>query len=158
MSRIAVLICLSSFLRAQAPIDTIYGLLGRTLESPFAGFVGLVPLGTFQRKQWYRSPRDTSWEGVPLKEVKYAFYRGRLHTIQIKIEGEEASQAALVLLRTFFGEGKQEGYAPRYRWMGNRAYLIYDQNILTRNTEIRLESLLLQRQLEEDAFREWGRR
>ncbi|MCX8111586.1 MAG: hypothetical protein N3E49_00090 [Bacteroidia bacterium] len=146
------------WLGAQVPIDSIYGLLGRSLESPQSAFSGLIPKGSFQRKTWYRSSTDTSWEGIPLKEVKYGFYKGKLHTIQIRIEGPEASEAALVLLETYFGRGKQEGYAPRYRWVGQKAALLYDQNILTRNTEIRLESLVLQRELEQDAYREFQSR
>ncbi len=140
---------------AQMPVDSIYGLLGRQLESPIAAFAGLIPKGTFQRKHWYRSPVDTVWEGIPLAEVRYAFYRGKLHTIVIRVEGPEASEAMRVLLETLFGPGKQDGYAPRYRWIGQRATLLYDQNILTRNTEVRMESLVLQRQLEADAYKEF---
>jgi len=98
------------------------------------------------------------WEGIRLAEVRYAFYRGKLHTIQVRVEGEEASRALLLLLETFFGPGKQDGYAPRYRWVGQRASLLYDQNILTRNAEVRLESLVLQRQLEKDAYEEFRQR
>ncbi len=143
---------------AQAPIDSIYGLLGHTLEAPQSSFAGLIPKGTFQRKAWYRSTTDTVWEGIRLAEVKYAFYKGKLHTIQIRIEGEDASAAALVLLEVLFGKGKQDGYAPRYRWIGQRATLLYDQNILTRNTEIRMESLTLQKELERDAYQDYQRR
>jgi len=139
-------------------VDSVYGLLGRTLEAPLSSFSGLIPKGTFQRKVWYRSALDTVWEGIRLAEVRYAFYRGRLHTIQVRVEGEEASQALRVLLETLFGPGKQDGYAPRYRWVGQRATLLYDQNILTRNAEVRLESLVLQRQLEKDAYEEFRRR
>ncbi|RMF46548.1 MAG: hypothetical protein D6750_10200 [Bacteroidetes bacterium] len=143
---------------AQSPVDSIYGLLGRSLESPVSDFSGLLPKGTFQRKVWYRSSLDTMWEGIRLAEVRYAFYRGKLHTIQVRVEGEEASRALLLLLETFFGPGKQDGYAPRYRWVGQRASLLYDQNILTRNAEVRLESLVLQRQLEKDAYEEFRQR
>jgi len=143
---------------AQSPVDSVYGLLGRSLESPVSEFAGLLPKGTFQRKVWYRSSLDTVWEGIRLAEVRYAFYRGRLHTIQVRVEGEEASRALLLLLETLFGPGKQDGYAPRYRWVGQRAALLYDQNILTRNAEVRLESLVLQRQLEKDAYEEFRRR
>lgn len=142
-------------LHAQQSIDEVYGLLGRSLESPLVSFSGLIPKGTFGRKAWYRSPSDTLWEGIRLAEVRYAFYRDKLHTIQVRIEGAEASEAMRVLLETLLGPGKQEGYAPRYRWIGQRATLIYDQNILTRNTEVRLESLVLQRQLERDAYKQF---
>lgn len=147
-----------ALLWAQSPVDSVYGLLGRSLESPVSLFSGLLPKGTFQRKVWYRSTLDTVWEGIRLAEVRYAFYRGKLHTIQVRVEGEEASRALLVLLETMFGPGKQEGYAPRYRWVGQRAALLYDQNLLTRNTEVRLESLVLQRQLERDAYEEFRHR
>lgn len=143
---------------AQSSVDSVYGLLGRPLESPASLFSGLLPKGTFQRKVWYRSTLDTVWEGIRLAEVRYAFYRGKLHTIQVRVEGEEASRALLVLLETRFGPGKQDGYAPRYRWIGQRATLLYDQNLLTRNTEVRLESLVLQRQLEQDAYEEFRQR
>ncbi|MEN3040042.1 MAG: hypothetical protein ABDH66_00685 [Bacteroidia bacterium] len=143
---------------AQSAVDSIYGLLGYSLETPQSAFKGLIPKGTFQRKAWFRSTTDTIWEGIRLAEVKYAFYKGKLHTIQLRVEGAEASAATLVLLETYFGPGKQDGYAPRYRWIGQRASLIYDQNILTRNTEIRMESLVLQRELERDAYLEFRSR
>ncbi|MCS7189388.1 MAG: hypothetical protein RMJ66_06345 [Bacteroidia bacterium] len=149
-------VCMLLF--AQPPIDTLYGLLGRKLEMPKAAFSGLLPKGSFQRKVWYRSTLDTLWEGIRLAEVRYAFYQDKLHTIQIRVEGAEASEAMRILLETLLGPGQQEGYAPRYRWTGQRAYLIYDQNILTKNTEIRIESLVLQRQLELDAYREFQSR
>ncbi len=147
-----------ALLQAQQSLDEVYGLLGRSLEAPLSSFSGLIPKGTFGRKAWYRSPADTLWEGIPLAEVRYAFYREKLHTIQVRVEGDEASKALLVLLETLFGPGKQDGYAPRYRWIGQRAVLVYDQNILTRNTEVRLESLVLQRQLERDAYRQFDDR
>lgn len=149
--------CLLSvaFLWAQAPIDSLYGLLGYQLETPRSAFGGLIPKGTFQRKVWYRSSTDTLWEGIRLAEVRYAFYRDRLHTIQIKVEGTEASEAMRVLLETLLGPGKQDGYAPRYRWIGQRATLLYDQNILTKNTEVRLESLVLQQELEREAYKDF---
>lgn len=152
------LIACCTLLWAQAPVDSIYGLLGYVLESPQSSFRGLIPKGTFQRKGWYRSTTDTVWEGIPLAEVKYAFYKEKLHTIQLRIEGADASAAMLILLETYFGKGKQDGYAPRYRWVGQRAVLTYDQNILTRNTEVRMESLILQRELERDAYRDFNRR
>ncbi|MCS7296891.1 MAG: hypothetical protein RMK19_06865 [Bacteroidia bacterium] len=149
---------LTLFLWAQSPIDSLYGLIGYQLEMPRSAFSGLIPKGSFQRKVWFRSPTDTLWEGIPLAEVKYAFYNDKLHTIQIKVKGADASAAMLVLLQTLFGQGKQEGYAPRYRWIGERATLLYDQNILTKDTEIRMESLILQRQLERDAYRSFEAR
>ncbi|MCX7606858.1 MAG: hypothetical protein N2170_06310 [Bacteroidia bacterium] len=139
----------------QASIDSLYGLLGKQLEAHRSTFPGLIPKGTFQRKSWYRSSVDTVWEGIRLAEVRYAFYRDRLHTIQVYVHGPEASEAMRIVLEAYLGKGKQEGYAPRYRWVGQKAVLLYDQNILTRNTEVRLESLVLQRQLERDAFREF---
>lgn len=148
----------ASFALAQVPIDTLYGLLDKKLETPRTYFRGLIPKGTFQGKVFYRSTEDTIWHGVRLVEVKYGFYRDLLHTIQIRVEGEEASQQLLILLQTFFGEGKQEGYAPRYRWQGNKATLLYDQNILTRNTLVRMESLELQKKLEREVLRDYDRR
>ncbi|MEN2992821.1 MAG: hypothetical protein ABDH91_04630 [Bacteroidia bacterium] len=150
--------CALALLWLQLPLDTLYGLLGRKLESPITEFAGLIPKGTFQRKQWYRSSLDTMWEGIPLAEVRYAFYQNKLHTIQLRVHGKEPSAAMLVLLETLFGKGKQDGYAPRYRWVGQKAVLLYDQNILTQNTEVRLESLVLQRKLEEDLYYEYNRR
>lgn len=93
---------------AQQSIDDVYGLLGRSLEAPLSSFSGLLPKGTFGRKVWYRSSTDTVWEGIRLAEVRYAFYREKLHTIQVRIEGAEASEAMRVLLETLFGPGKQD--------------------------------------------------
>ncbi len=143
-----------------ASVDSVYGLLDLRLEMPQSAFSPstLIPKGTFQRKTWYRWAVDTSWMGVPISQVQLAFYRQKLHTIELKTATDQDSEALLVILQTLFGTGKQEGYAPRYRWQGQKATLLYDQNLLTRSATIRLESLVLQRQLEADVYRDYNRR
>lgn len=152
---------LSGILLGQpALIDSVYGLAGLSLEMDRHSFSpsSLIPKGTFQRKAWYRWAVDTAWQGIPLSEIHLAFYRDKLHTIEIKLSRPEDAEAFLILLETYLGKGKQDGYAPRYRWQGERASLLYDQNILTKTTLIRLESLVLQRQLERDVYREYQSR
>ncbi len=148
------------FLGQPAAIDSVYGLVGLSLEMDRRAFSpsSLIPKGTFQRKAWYRWAVDTTWQGIPLSEIHLAFYRDKLHTIEIKLSRPEDAEAFLILLETYLGKGKQDGYAPRYRWHGERASLLYDQNILTKMTVIRLESLALQRQLERDVYREYQSR
>lgn len=142
------------------PVDSVYGLLDLKLETPQSAFSpsALIPKGTFQRKSWYRWAVDTSWMGVRIGQIHLAFYRQKLHTIELKTASEQESEALLIILQALFGEGKQDGYAPRYRWQGQRASLLYDQNILTRSATIRLESLALQHQLEADVYKEYNRR
>ncbi len=144
----------------SAAVDTLYGLIGLSLEMDKAAFspVSLIPKGTSQRKVWYRWAVDTAWQGIPISEVQLAFYRNKLHTIEVKLIRPEEAEAFLVLLETFFGKGVQDGYAPRYRWQGQQAALLYDQNILTRVTTVRIESLVLQRQLERDVYRDYQSR
>jgi len=141
-------------------IDSVYGLAGLSLEMDRHSFSpsSLIPKGTFQRKAWYRWAVDTAWQGIPLSEIHLAFYRDKLHTIEIKLSRPKDAEAFLILLETYLGKGKQDGYAPRYRWQGEKAFLLYDQNILTKTTVIRLESLVLQRQLERDVYREYQSR
>jgi hypothetical protein len=144
----------------SAPVDTLYGLIGLSLEMDKAAFspATLIPKGTSQRKVWYRWAVDTAWQGIPIREVQLAFYRDKLHTIEVRLTRSEDAEAFLVLLETFLGKGVQDGYAPRYRWRGERAALLYDQNILTRVTTVRIESLALQRQLERDVYRDYQSR
>jgi len=144
----------------SAPVDTLYGLIGLSLEMDKAAFspATLIPKGTSQRKVWYRWAVDTAWQGIPIREVQLAFYRDKLHTIEVRFTRPEDAEAFLVLLETFLGKGVQDGYAPRYRWRGERAALLYDQNILTRVTTVRIESLALQRQLERDVYRDYQSR
>ncbi len=144
----------------QAAVDSLYSLAGLSLEMDQSKFSPalLIPKGTHQRKAWYRWAVDTSWQGVPLKEIQLAFYRGKLHTVELKLARPEDAEAFLILLEAYLGKGSQDGYAPRYRWLGERAMLLYDQNILTKVTTIRMESLVLQRQLERDVYREYQRR
>jgi hypothetical protein len=140
-----------------AAVDTVYGLVGLSLEMDKRAFspASLIPKGTFQRKTWYRWAVDTAWQGISLGEIHLAFYRDKLHTIEVKLFRSEDAEALLVLLETYLGRGKQEGYAPRYRWSGQRAIVVYDRNILTGVTTVRAESLVLQRQLERDVYREY---
>jgi hypothetical protein len=147
-----------ALLTAQgALIDSLYGLGELRLETMEAAFAPsqLIPKGTFQRKVWYRWAVDTSWMGTSLGEVQLAFYRKKLHTIELRVTKPSDAEALLVLLELHFGKGKQDGYAPRYRWQGQRAQLLYDQNLLTKVTTIRLESLVLQKQLERDMYKDY---
>ncbi len=152
---------LGFLLGQQVTIDSVYGLPGfLSLEIDRRAFSSssLIPKGTYQRKTWHRWDVDTAWQGIRIQEIQLAFYRDKLHTIEVKLSRSEDAEAFLVLLETYLGKGKQDGYAPRYRWQGERASLLYDQNILTKTTVIRLESLVLQRQLERDVFREYQSR
>lgn len=151
---------LGILLSQQAAIDSMYGLAGLSLEMDRRAFSSssLIPKGTHQRKTWYRWDVDTAWQGIRIQEIQLAFYRDKLHTVEMKLSRPEDAEAFLVLLETYLGKGKQDGYAPRYRWQGERASLLYDQNILTKATVIRLESLVLQRQLERDVYKEYQSR
>ncbi|MCZ2355802.1 MAG: hypothetical protein LC115_03765 [Bacteroidia bacterium] len=132
-------------------LDSDNGFFGLTFGKDIRDFPTLKHSRKALWKHEYINPNDSlSFLQVKFYSVHYIFYKNQLHSIRIKIEGDEMSQRFLAILKDYYGEGEQAGRAPRYYWKGKLVYLVYDQNLLTQNTEVRFESVLIQRELEKD--------
>lgn len=132
-------------------LDHDNGFLGLTLGKDIQEFPTLKHVRKALWKHEYINPNDSlRFLHIKFQQVYYVFYRNRLHSIHIKIAGDEMSQQFLALLQDYYGGGEQAGRAPRYYWKGKLVYLVYDQNLLTRNTDVRFESILMQKELEKD--------
>lgn len=95
------------------------------------------------RYHWGSCPK--SYAGVRFSEVEFQFFKNRLHSIVINLNGDKDSQAFLELLKLFYGEGVQLGMAPNYTWEGKEVKLTYEQNLFTKNTVVVFESVEVQR-------------
>lgn len=151
--------CLTSLiLCAQSGLlDEEYGLLGYRLETKIEKISGLRCLGTFQFKRKCLKTDTLYFDEIPVKKAIFYFYQNRLHSMEFFFEGRENAQTVLLYLKLKYGEGIQKGYAPHYEWYGQRTILVYDENLLTGNAVVRVESIPLQRQLERDYIQLYGR-
>jgi len=151
--------CLGTLL-VQSQTDSLdreYGLLGYRLETPIEKISKIHCSGTFQFKQKCISTESLFFEAIPVKKAIFYFYQNRLHSMELHFEGRENSQTALLYLQLKYGEGLQKGYAPHFEWHGERTLLVYDENLLTGNAVVRIESIPLQQQLEKDYIHLYGR-
>ncbi len=107
--------------------------------------------GMFQLKQkCFPVPMPEKYNDIPIKKITLYFYKDKLHSIEIKTEGEQASQTMLLELQMKYGNGKQVGYAPHYEWKTPNILLTYDENLLTGNAIITFLHIPTQKQLEKD--------
>lgn len=132
-------------------LDNENGFFGLTFGQDIKDFPSLKHVRKALWKHEYTNSSDSlRFLQIKFQQVHYVFYRNRLHSIRIRVAGDEMSQQFLALLKEYYGEGEQVGRAPRYYWKGKLVYLVYDQNLLTHNADVRFESILIQRELEKD--------
>jgi hypothetical protein len=92
---------------------------------------------------------DTLWVGgVRIDKTRLFFFRRRLHSAELTVRGQANAEVLLWWLQTQFGEGEQMNSAAWYRWRGQLVVLSYEQNILTRDAIVRIESISMQRAIE----------
>ncbi len=148
-----------SFLFSQdlSRLEKERGFLGYVLGGSKAEQGNLDCRGFFQLKQkCFPVPMPKQYEDVPIKKVTLYFYNQKLHSLEIKIEGEQASQTMLLYLQMKYGEGKQDGYAPHYTWQSENILLVYDENLFTHNATITFLHIPTQKQLEKDYRKMYG--
>lgn len=136
-------------LQAQSmdALDEQYGFLGYSFEMPLDSVKTLRMKDRYLKKQRYVPINGSlSLLDVELSRVYFLFYEGRLHSVMIRTEGEEESDNVLNTLNMLYGAGKQDGFAPRYNWKGERTTIFYDKNLLTKNAEIVVESVPMQKE------------
>lgn len=128
-------------------LDQQYGFLGYSFEAHVDSVQGLRMQDRYLKKQRYVPANGPlTLLDVELSKVFFLFYEGRLHSVMIRTEGAEESERALEALNMLYGPGKQDAMAPRYNWQGDRTTIFYDQNLLTKNAEIVVESIPMQKE------------
>lgn len=132
-------------------LDADYGFFGVKLGDTLGRMPGMTRTGKYLKKDVYMRANQTMTAGsAELSRVEYLFYKERLHSIRIKTADDDNAQALLELLQAFYGEGKQDGMAPVYRWEGKRVRLKYEQNMLGKQAEVILESREIQNLFEQE--------
>jgi hypothetical protein len=129
--------------QSNEALDQQYGFFDIKLETKLGNMPeqGLEKVGTYMKKDRYALKQKTyNMGGVDFRFVHYLFWEGELHSIFIRTEGRESSQQFLELLVAFFGPGKQDGFAPRYTWQGQRVRMKYDRNMISGNADIHIVS------------------
>lgn len=132
-------------------LDDLYGFFGAQFEDSTTSIPHLQFKGNYQKKRRFRQTEvPAAIAGVTFEFVDYLFYNKQLHSIFVRTAGIQSSQAFLEHLQLLFGEGVQDGMAPRYTWQGERVELFYDRNLLTGNADIVFTSLPMQKVFKKD--------
>lgn len=118
---------------AQAPEEeAIMGYqLGMHLDS--IPKQNLLKMGKFQKLYRYdRQDADLSLNGMKLVYVRLFIWDNHLHSIEIKVSGEDGDTYK-ALLKAFHGEGKQQdAMGFRYQWFLPTSRILWDQNLATK--------------------------
>lgn len=144
-------------------LDSVRGLgpirLEGTIEYLSAALGTLRRIGSFQRTERYAPAMDTLWlGGVRVDKTRLYFYRRRLHSAELTVRGRANAEVLLWWLQAQFGPGEQLNSAAWYRWRGQLVGLNYEQNILTRDAIVRIESISIQRAIERGLASEMNER
>jgi len=144
-------------------LDSVRGLgpirLEGTIEYLSASLGTLRRIGSFQRTERYAPAMDTLWlGGVRVDKTRLYFYRRRLHSAELTVRGRANAEVLLWWLQAQFGPGEQLNSAAWYRWRGQLVGLNYEQNILTRDAIVRIESISMQRAIERGLASEMNER
>lgn len=155
-----VALCLLPMLAcAQQPIlDAQNGFFDIQLGDSLVHFPDWKRKGSYEKKaRFYNPEQELTYGDVEFVFVDYLFYEGRLHSIFIRTRGEASSKKFLELLEALYGEGEQDGMAPRFTWNGNKVSLFYDRNLLTGNADIKFTSIPVEKAFSQD-YRRLGPR
>jgi len=86
-----------------------------------------------------------------LKSINYGFYKGKLFFVYIKTKGYINSRGVLATLEELYGKGYQSNqYIDNYDWFGNLVVASYDENSITNDAKIMIDSKTIKKQMDED--------
>lgn len=132
-------------------LDTQYGLFGISLESPLDSLPNKQFRGKKMKKEVYTIEKQPLFLGeAKLSNVQYVFYKNRLHSIILQTDNAKDSQNLLLFLDFFYGPGTQEGFSPLYVWQGKKVKMIYEQNVLTKASEVVIMSLAMEKEFQKE--------
>lgn len=127
-------------------LDAQNGFYEVELGDSLHHFKNLKRDGSYLKKDKYvRIDDPLIYADIKLKAVNYLFYKGRLHSLHIKLEGEKNSHPFLDLLKMFYGDGEQNALAPHFTWQGKRVKLVYEENLFTKNADVFFISVEVER-------------
>jgi hypothetical protein len=127
----SLLIWLVRPLHAQT-LDQDKGMFGYTLGSEASEFKDLLPDGKKEKLQRKRPVVDSlKHEGIPAQKVRVYFFEGKLHSIDVKLQGDHADRM-LAWVKGQYGEGiPEDAMGFKFRWEGKDVTLFWDQNLVT---------------------------
>jgi hypothetical protein len=156
---LVILLQVPVWLSAQSveALDKEYGFMGFKLAQNLDSLKGFRYKTRYMKKDVFvRDSMPLEYAGVKFSAVSFIFYKKLLHSIIIKTEGANQSQNLLDLLQLYYGEGVQDGMAPRFIWNGKKVYMVFDQNLLTKNAELVIESKAVQNYFAHDMQARFG--
>ena len=144
ISLILVAMSLAAVGQNLKALDEKYGFRGAKFEMPFDSLKNLVEV----EKGFYKSTdEDLNIGAYVLDEVIYHFYKNQLSTIIIYTKGISNSIGFLKILQEAYGSGYQNNrYIERYNWFGKKVSMSYEQNSITGDASIFIQSVPLSKQ------------
>lgn len=134
---LALLLLLSGLsLQAQnAQLDEDNGVLGFHLGAHRDSVpMHLDMAGKYQHLNRFHPHADSlDYNGIPVSNVTLYYWDNHLHSIDLKTKGEGTSQM-LSLIEALYGEGTDvANFDAQKYWQGEKATLVLDQNIVTKD-------------------------
>jgi hypothetical protein len=102
--------------------------------------------------KYYARPRDDlSLGGAQLQRIIYGFYKDRFFWLLLETQGLVHSRAMLDVMRQAYGPGYQGNrYLQEFAWLGSHVSGLYNQNLVTSNARMILQSKAITAERESD--------
>jgi len=132
-----VICCLfSPSLSAQEmdPLDEDFGFMYWKLGAHIDSVKNVTKDGRTQKLHRYKpTSGKVSFEEIPLKSVYIYFWRGRVHSIEVKTRAAE-TKPFLDKMKERYGEGEAlDNLGGKIVWEGVLTRLIFEQNLISRD-------------------------
>ncbi|MEM7036748.1 MAG: hypothetical protein AAF570_07205 [Bacteroidota bacterium] len=117
---------------AQSALAEDNGFMGYMLGQPSDSMDGIVRRGKSQRLIWFApEEKNLTFEGMPLKSVRLYFWKGKLHSIEIKTSGTNSDRFKEWLENRYGKGAKEDAMGFRFSWEAPRIRVLFEQNIIS---------------------------
>lgn len=133
-------------------LDARYGFRNLNFEQSIDSCPGMKLVEEDGDSKYYvRVDEDLRLGNAELKTITYGFYKGKLESVRVKVEGSLNSRALLQVLQEAYGVGEpSDEYKDKYFWFGKRVWADYTLYGNTDNSAFYMSSRALASQEKAD--------
>jgi hypothetical protein len=102
-------------------------------------------------QEWKSQEENQKYQNYRFRKVRYLAYKNQIHSIIVRMDYTDFNKGFLDLLVAKLGEAtKPDSYRPIYFWKTQDSFLSYEEDIVGDLIEVRVVSLAVQKQFEEE--------
>jgi len=102
-------------------------------------------------QEWKSQEENQKYQNYRFRKVRYIAYKNQIHSIIVRMDYTDFNKGFLDLLVAKLGEAtKPDSYRPIFFWKNQESFFSYEEDIVGDLIEIRVVSLAVQKQFEEE--------